>query len=106
MKKMHFVLAAVLVCSAVAAWALTPIDVGPAPTENPIPLLEEMLVPAGEVPITCTFNCADGFGFLLYCEDETLGECCQHGGPACSEHGGLVDGICKKGRLGLPCTGI
>ncbi len=103
MKKLHFVLAAVLVCSAVAAWALTPIQVGPTPAETPPPILP---LPAGEVPITCTFNCADGTGLLLFCEDDTLGECCQHAEPACSQHGGLVSGICKKGRLGLPCTGI
>jgi hypothetical protein len=56
--------------------------------------------------IICDFECADGYGFGYYCPDETFGECCAAGGPACASHGGLEDGICRKGRLGFPCGGI
>jgi hypothetical protein len=54
--------------------------------------------------ISCTFNCNDGTGLLLYCALGTLGECCAQAQPACSPYGGLASGICWQGRLGLPCT--
>ncbi len=57
-----------------------------------------------EAAIVCTFECEDGIGFGLNpCNDGSLGACCANGEPACADHGGLKDGICWKGRLGLPC---
>ena len=53
--------------------------------------------------ITCTFHCNDGIGFLYDCPESTLGACCAAAQPACEEHEGLESGICRKGRLGLPC---
>ncbi len=54
--------------------------------------------------VVCTFNCNDGYGFLYYCPDPNMGTCCSQAEPACAAHEGLESGICKKGRLGLPCT--
>lgn len=54
--------------------------------------------------VVCTFNCNDGIGFLYYCPDPNMGTCCSQAEPACADHDGLESGICRKGRLGLPCT--
>ena len=101
MKKVHFVLAGILVCSAVAAWALTPVEVVQAPQPLPSPLS----APLSAAGITCSFQCEDGTGYLLDCQEPTFGACCDQGEPACANNGGLSDGICFRGRLGLPCTG-
>jgi hypothetical protein len=71
------------------------IAVGEAIAPEPLPMSSG---------ITCTFNCNDGFGFFYQCPHPTLGQCCAQAQPACSSHGGLDDGICWQGRLGLPCN--
>ena len=54
--------------------------------------------------IVCTFHCNNGIGALYYCPDSNLGTCCGQAEPACAQNGGLESGICRRGRLGLPCT--
>ncbi len=54
--------------------------------------------------VVCTFLCNDGIGFLYNCPDPGMGTCCLQAQPACASHEGLDNGICRKGRLGLPCT--
>ncbi|MCP3961499.1 MAG: hypothetical protein GY719_26960 [bacterium] len=53
--------------------------------------------------VVCTFLCNDGIGFLYNCPD-SMGTCCAQAQPACEDHEGLESGICRRGRLGLPCT--
>ncbi len=74
-------------------------------TDTGAPALPETFdFQVAEHPIVCTFECQDGIGFVLNpCTDGSLGACCANGAPACADHGGLEDGICQKGRLGLPC---
>ncbi len=97
---------------AVAALAATGASQEPAPETPAVaaPAAPAVLPPFEPEPapmstgITCTFNCADGTGFFYDCPDPTLNECCQQAAPACSSHGGLTSGICKKGHLGLSCV--
>lgn len=96
---------------AIAALNLTPTaarlvgtETDPVTDTAPV-LLETFDFQVAATSIVCTFECADGTGFALDpCTDGSLGACCANGEPACSAHGGLESGICKQGRLGLPCT--
>lgn len=68
-------------------------------------LLAQLVTPSLESGIVCTFWCEDGTGLVLNpCTDGSLSACCARGEPACADHGGLQDGICQQGRLGLPCV--
>ncbi len=99
-----FVVAVVALTLAPAAARLDFTDVGPL-TDTGTPALPETFeFQFGAASIVCTFQCEDGIGFVLDpCNDGSLGACCANGEPACAAHGGLEDGICQKGRLGLPC---
>jgi hypothetical protein len=105
----------VLALCATLAAAATAATSGPAQPQTAGEIaVAEPAVPPGEaivpepVPMTdgifCTFECNDGTGLGLQCGLPTLGQCCAQGQPACASHGGLEDGICRKGRLGLPCV--
>jgi len=104
MKKASLVMVGVVVVvgCAVAAWALASGDA--TATRSEAVAQERPVVPESD-PITCEFDCEDEYGFVYYCDD-TLAECCAYGETACAEHGGLEWGMCRKGRLGLPCVPI
>ncbi len=105
MKKAALVLVgiAVVVACAVTAWALAPADAADTPSEAEVK--EHPVVPESD-PITCDFDCEDEYGFVYFCEDPSLAVCCAYGETACADHGGLEDGMCRKGRLGLNCVPI
>ncbi|MDY7092441.1 MAG: hypothetical protein SX243_05630 [Acidobacteriota bacterium] len=104
MRKLYLALALVVVGAAALMLVLAPPAVqAKAPGDGPS-------TSAGNAQeadeIVCDFLCEDGYGFGYFCPDETFGECCQAGEQACGLHGGLADGICSRGRLGLVCGGI
>lgn len=94
---------AIVIAGAVTAWALAPADT--ADTRSAAMVKELPVVPESD-PITCEFDCEDEYGFLYYCDDPSLAECCAYGETACADHGGLEDGVCRKGRLGLNCVPV
>lgn len=125
MKKRAVSLLGAALCAALAAWTLAPAmaqpdsaagdaaqaaaqpapDLPPAPAQLPSVDGERPVSPATPA-VNCSFNCADGYGIFYPCPDPSLNVCCQQAQPACSSHGGLVSGICHKGRLALSCTPI
>ena len=69
-----------------------------------VPDLIDFSAPSWSIPISCTFHCNDGYGYVLDpCNDGSLNACCANAEPACAGNGGLQSGICQQGRLGLPC---
>ncbi len=105
MKRVHL---GILACAVIAMFlapgtAQTNLIVTSPPTLPEV----DFSVMASDLQISCTFNCNDGYGYVLDpCNDGSLGACCGNAVPACANNGGLANGICQLGRLGLPCGGI
>ncbi|MCP4656525.1 MAG: YpmS family protein [bacterium] len=102
MKKAFLVLVGILmvVGCALAVYALGDADTQPEPAESNPPVIQD------SDPISCDFDCEDGYGFIHTCSDTKLKVCCSYGETACASHGGLEDGTCWKGHLGLNCGPI
>jgi len=107
MKKnwLRIVVFGVLACSTVAALTLLP---GEAPAVSTVetiladPPVMDLVAAGGK--ISCTFKCNDGIGYYLpSCGEGSLNACCGLAQPACENNEGLESGICRQGRLGLPC---
>ncbi|MCB1056278.1 MAG: hypothetical protein KDD11_12325 [Acidobacteria bacterium] len=124
MRKLYFVLALAVLCSAVAApvFAATPAEDTPtaaeataAPAETlaaptPTPVANGPSSSAGSAQaqgIFCAFNCQDGTGIAYSCHAGSFAACCPIGQNGCDTyHGGTISGTCWQGNLGMPCTGI